>query len=784
MRSYLSLVSISAKVRKKQNRMTLLCIIFAVFLVTAIFSMADMFVRLETIQIKESNGNWHIQIKNISESGAEAVGLRSDVAAASWYDTVNADKDKGYGMNGRETVLYGVEEAFVTDIMYYFNENASLQKENEIILTSDAKELLETDVGETITLNTPAGNYEFQVAGFCKDDLSYTDNSEEDVGAFINIAVFRRIVSENQDTGSPVYYVQFKDRADIQKAIEEIRERFGLADDDIRQNTILVGFTGYSDNAFFQSLYPVALFLFFLVLLAGVFMISGSLSSNIAQRTQFFGMMRCIGMSRHQVVRFVRMEALNWCKTAIPAGVILGTAASWALCALLRYFVRGDFSDIPVFGISAVGIISGALTGILTVLIAARSPAKRAAKVSPAAAVSGSMNNTKNVSHGVNTHCFKIETALGISHAVSAKKNLCLMAGSFALSIILFLCFSVLVTLLNCVMPAKQHSPDVSISGRDPANTIEHELADQISGMSGVKCAFGRMNKTDIPAEFSVEAQQNTVDLISYDDLQLDWLSGDNDLRKGSDLSKVYGDSNYVLGIWDQKNPLKQGDKIRLCGAEVEIAGMLKYSPFSGSGSTGGKIILICSNETFTRLTGEDGYTVVDVQVTKDASNADVAAIYNLVREKYEFKDRRQEADRSTSLAFSFCIYGFLFIIALITMLNIVNSVSMSVSARVRQYGSMRAAGMDGRQLTKMIAAEAFVYAFTGCVVGCVIGFPLHKLMYDTLVTTHFAYMIWSVPVQLMLIIVLFVFAAAAAAVWAPAKRMKRMEVTETINEL
>ena len=45
MKSYLSLIPISAKVRKRQNRMTVLCIIISVFLVTAIFSVADMMIR-------------------------------------------------------------------------------------------------------------------------------------------------------------------------------------------------------------------------------------------------------------------------------------------------------------------------------------------------------------------------------------------------------------------------------------------------------------------------------------------------------------------------------------------------------------------------------------------------------------------------------------------------------------------------------------------------------------------------------------------------------------------
>ena len=48
MKSYLSLVPISAKVRKRQNRMTILCVIISIFLVTAIFSVADMMIRTQS----------------------------------------------------------------------------------------------------------------------------------------------------------------------------------------------------------------------------------------------------------------------------------------------------------------------------------------------------------------------------------------------------------------------------------------------------------------------------------------------------------------------------------------------------------------------------------------------------------------------------------------------------------------------------------------------------------------------------------------------------------------
>ena len=65
MKSYLSLIPISAKVHRRQNKMTLLCIILAVFLVSTIFSMADMELRSQKIRTIYDNGNWHIAIQKI-----------------------------------------------------------------------------------------------------------------------------------------------------------------------------------------------------------------------------------------------------------------------------------------------------------------------------------------------------------------------------------------------------------------------------------------------------------------------------------------------------------------------------------------------------------------------------------------------------------------------------------------------------------------------------------------------------------------------------------------------
>ncbi|MBN1876363.1 MAG: ABC transporter permease [Anaerolineae bacterium] len=784
MKSYLSLIPISAKVHRRQNRMTLLCIIFAVFLVTTVFSMADMGVRMEKTTLLNKHGNWNIQLKNISESVAKQISLRTDIAAMSWYDAINYNREDDYYIGDRKAVLYGVDETYITDIRNCLAEGSYPQSDTEIMLSPNAKTILGINIGDSVTINAPSGSMNYTVAGFGEDDVGF-NSLYDTISAYMNQTAFYKICALNDRELAPVYYVQFHENTEISKQIAGINEQYGLTDENIDENAVTLGLADFSGNTTVQTLYSTAAVLFVLILIAGVLMISSSINSNVAQRTKFFGMMRCIGMSRQQIIHFVRLEALNWCKTAVPAGVILGIVITWGLCAALRFLVGEEFSDISLFGVSPIGIMSGVIVGVVTVLIAARSPAKRAAKVSPVTAVSGNSESTKNIHHAVNIRFSKIETALGIHHAVSAKKNLLLMTGSFALSIILFLSFSVLIDFVGYLMPQSSDAPDINISSNDSSNSIDNALLDKISSMAGVKHAFGRRICFDIPAELNKDNRLSiTIDIISYDEYNLDCLTKDKELRKGSDISKVYGDSNYVLTTWDKDSPLEIGDKIWVGNKELEIAGMLKFDPFSSDGSTNGKITLITSGETFTRITGVTDYSLIIIQTTKDATDENVEAIRNAVGDEYTFSDKRDQRTTGTYIAFLLFVYGFLAIITLVTVLNIMNSISMSVSAKIKQYGAMRAVGMDERQITKMIAAEAFTYALFGCAVGCAIGMLVSKLLYDSLITSHFNYATWSLPVIPIMIILLFVFGAAIAAVYAPSKRIRDMAVTDTINEL
>lgn len=775
MRSYLSLVPISAKVHRRQSRMTRICIILAVFLVTSIFSMVEMWTDAQTTAMRNNHGDWHIALQDVSEDVAEQIREDSNVAFSSWYDEINVNVDQGYYINGKNAVIYGIEEAYITQIRNYPVEGAFPQNETEVALSADAKELFGVTVGDSITLNTPAGDFDYIVSGFYEDDTRFNDIIAGSC-VYMSRAAFNEVRSLNEVEPASQLYIRFQSEKGLKNTIADMKQRYNLTSENVDENTAVLSLLGASTNESVNELYPLAIACFVIILIAGILMISSCMNSNVAQRTKFFGMMRCIGASKQQIVRFVRLEALNWCKTAIPIGCVLGTVTCWILCAILRFFVKGEWVDMPLFAVSISGILCGAVVGVITVFIAAHSPAKQAAKVSPVAAISGNAETSKKVIHAANTRLFKVETSLGIHHATGAKKNLLLMTGSFALTIVLFLAFSGCLDVVHKLLPSvSDFTPDITIASQDDTNSIDKSLADEISGLSGVESTIGMMLNIGYPVEINGNA--DVIDLFSYGNIMLD--SFKKSVISG-DMSKVYGDSGYALAIYNQGNRLDVGDKIKIGDKEIEIACVMS----EGVGSVSGAATVVCSEETYTRLTGEQNYAMLSVVLGKDVSEATVSKIQDMAGENF-FSDNREENSEinGSYWVFRIAAYGFLAIISLITVLNIMNSVSMGVSARMKQYGAMRAVGMESRQVTKMITAEAVTYAVCGTIIGILFGLLLHYLIYVKIIITHFGGS-WNIPVTTIGIVLLLVAFSCIVAVHAPAKRIRNMAITATINDM
>ena len=450
-----------------------------------------------------------------------------------------------------------------------------------------------------------------------------------------------------------------------------------MSKDKVGENAKLLGLMLQSDDMYMMQLYIAAAVLAVLVSAAGIFMITGSLNSSVARQTEFFGMLRCLGATGKQVRKFVRREALNWCKTAIPAGLLFASFVIWGICALLRVLSPGYFKEMPVFAISLPGLLAGAVIGILTVLLSAYSPAKRASKVSPLTAVLGNAGTVKETKKPAGKGCFPVEISLGIHHAKGSRKNLFLMTVSFGFSIVLFLAFGTTVDFMNhALKPLQPDAPDISVFGENNTPSLPKELADMIREIPGVK----------------------TV---------------------------------------------------------------------SGEGMKEGK------------------YTVLSIQLEKKASNETVEKIREAAGEKVLFSDKRMSNEEVKGAYYSFAVlvYGFLVVISLIAVFHIINSISMSADSRMRQFGAMRAIGMSDRQVVRMVAAEAATYGVCGIAVGLLGGIPVHRFLFETLITSKWGDS-WKFPIVQTGIILAVLAFSIMLSVAGPARRIRKMSVTDTIGSL
>nr|WP_217936777.1 FtsX-like permease family protein [Enterocloster clostridioformis] len=772
MRSYLSLVSRYEKVHRKNNRISILCIVLSVLLVTAIFSMADMAIRAQKNYFIKTNGEYHIGLTGIDEQTAELISARIDVASCGWiYQGCT-------GEIGQKAVSFaGADVTAFTELSEMNLQEGDYPIEtDEALLNESALKQLGLTIGDTVTVTIPDGSQRvYHITGILEDMGSML---KADVyGMVLSEDGFREIADENAVDGTR-FRIQFKDGVDIQKAIQQIKESYGLDDGQISENTVLLGLMGQSENSTMQSLYLVAVFLVLLVLIAGTVMIAASFNTNVLERVQFYGMLRCLGASKKQVKRFVILQGLRQSVKGVPIGLVIGQVITWGACLLLKTVSGERFSEIPMFQFSCIGLVAGVIVGFLIVLLASLSPAKKAAKVSPVTAISGNTQLTQN-KKAANTKLFHVETSMGIFHALSGKKNVFLMTCSFAISIMMFLSFQVMVVFLNQGMPALSPSA-ADVSATMGSTSFQRSLVQEIGKIDGVDRAFGRMEATGLTVLQQDEI--GTVTLVSYDENQIQWAK--DELNEGT-VDSVQKDTNHVLVSYRDGMDWKIGDTLTLQTSagdtQVIIAGILATT--NANNAAGSEGYIICSEQTFMELVGELGYTTIDVQFSKEGNDDTVSVIRSLLPSDSAVSDKRLTNSEAQSSYYTgaIFIYGFLAIIALITVFNIFNSMNASVTSRTKQYGIMRSIGMGTRQLYKMIAAEAFTYSVLGCVVGCVLGLPLNKMMFQFLIADKWGTG-WSVPVASLVLIVLLCLASAAIAIRLPIKQISKKAIVDIIK--
>jgi putative ABC transport system permease protein len=110
--------------------------------------------------------------------------------------------------------------------------------------------------------------------------------------------------------------------------------------------------------------------------------LANALSINVIERTREIGMMRAVGAKRRQIRRMIVAESLLLCLMGIALGILSGIMLSFVMTGVLEFVGLRIPYDFPAAGV-LTAIAAGLISGVLAALI----PARRASDLEIVAAL-------------------------------------------------------------------------------------------------------------------------------------------------------------------------------------------------------------------------------------------------------------------------------------------------------------------------------------------------------------------------------------------------------------
>ena len=160
-------------------------------------------------------------------------------------------------------------------------------------------------------------------------------------------------------------------------------------------NTKVLLYSGTAPfDSFLTAFYSLAAIIIALIVFGSVSLIYNAFSISVSERTRQFGLLSSVGATKKQLRKMVLFEALAVSIVGIPLGILVGIGG----IGITLFLIGDKFSsivraDIPMrLCVSWQAVVIAAVIALVTVLISAWIPSKRATRVSAVEAIRQSMD--------------------------------------------------------------------------------------------------------------------------------------------------------------------------------------------------------------------------------------------------------------------------------------------------------------------------------------------------------------------------------------------------------
>ncbi|MDA2431449.1 FtsX-like permease family protein [Bacillus cereus] len=166
-------------------------------------------------------------------------------------------------------------------------------------------------------------------------------------------------------------------------------------------------------------------------------------------------------------------------------------------------------------------------------------------------------------------------------------------------------------------------------------------------------------------------------------------------------------------------------------------------------------------------------------------SSATVKEIENTIGKSYTItivnNYQENKTKKEEKLTLQVLAYGFITVISLISSVNILNTITISIMTRRKELAALKSIGMSQKDLKKMITYEALIYGFSGSLQGIFFGCILSYIIY--LAISDMLKMTWTIPYEACIITFVSALIISYLSVLNPLKKIQQDNSIDNIRE-
>lgn len=571
-----------------------------------------------------------------------------------------------------------------------------------------------------------------------------------------------------------------------------------------------------------------------LVIIATIATIYNSFSIAISERKKQFGILNSIGATKSQIMKLVFLEVFLVSIVGIPIGLLSGTIAIDIVFKVIKtFFSTSMFGELELRVVfSPVVLISSTIIILLTIFISAIIPAINAAKISPLEAIKNSSNLKvgKIKSSKLVKKIFKTEGELAYKNLRRNKGKFRITLFSLVISIVIFISFNGFVdmfieanqinygTITNDLTLYENNL----ITKEEVQKTID-ELK-KINGLKDIAIDKGynlnvHVDEKNINKDLRESLKQSgyvDMDNSTYNFINSrlstpgDFSISNIKLSEGKfDRKTAKAENGVILVRYSYQESLAKKGKVVLSNYKVgDTLNCTVYSYDSDGNEKQKEVKLKILAITDEILTGDIQYPQTSFGVVayddlihslgikddESSSNSYYVATNQEKSTRDEVKkvaeenslsvidsiDEAQKLEQTMNVMKIF-VYGFIVVISLVSVTNIVNTISTNINLRKREFAVIKSIGVTPQGFKKMIYMESILYGILSLIYGIPIGICMNVLMnriLEGMITVQ-----TLIPYKSILICIISIFIITFIASYIPLKKISKENIIDNIRQ-